>query len=83
MRDSSAFRTRFYVGLPAQQTARATGLFGLGGITGLTSLVAQIKVLVPGGLGGIMLSDGAQGLGIGVDGLSLLARVKAALSALL
>lgn len=83
MRDSSAFRTRFYVGLPAQQTATATSLFGLGGITGLTSLVARIRVLVPGGLGGIMISDGAQGLGIEVDGLSFLVRVKAALRALL
>ncbi|KAK4131121.1 glycoside hydrolase family 18 protein [Trichocladium antarcticum] len=77
MRDSSALRTRLYVGLSAQQKLTATGLFGL------TSLVLHIEALVPNGLGGIMVSDGTQGVENVVDGLSLLAWVKAALRALL
>ncbi|KAK4151439.1 glycoside hydrolase superfamily [Chaetomidium leptoderma] len=84
MRDSSAFKTRLYIGLPAELEVFA-GL--LGGMQGLAALVVRIKALVPDRFGGITVSDGALGLGIrlggSLDGMSLLAWIKGVLRGLL
>ena len=82
MRDSTAFRTRFYIGLSVRQEAGATVMayLGVGGITGLISLLLQIKAIVANEMGGIMVAGGVQGL---LDGLSLFAWVRAILMMLL
>jgi hypothetical protein len=71
MRDSTAFKTRLYIGVPAR----------LDLVVGLSGLLAQVKALLgPDGLGGIMVAPDAAGLGL-LSGL--LALLKAFFRALL
>ncbi|KAK4191227.1 glycoside hydrolase [Podospora australis] len=80
LRDSSAFRTRMYVGIPAWREAAPAAYNDLGGAKGARTLASQLKSV--GGLsniGGLMIWDGPEGLDNVREGLSIIAWAKSGL----
>ncbi|KAK5652476.1 hypothetical protein OQA88_10520 [Cercophora sp. LCS_1] len=77
LRDSSALRTRFYVGTPAWLAAGPSAYAGFGGRPrGLLTLAQQVKAYSYGNLGGMMFWDGPEGQENVQDGLSILGWAK-------